>query len=75
MILGRHEDITFVSDVCLHHNDISVTVDVCEENVVSDCIDRGYAVQETPCVPEHNYNVMELPRTLKRNLRSVGDKL
>lgn len=38
-------------------------------------IDRGYAVLDSPYVPEHNYTVMESPRTLKCNLRSVGDKL
>jgi hypothetical protein len=38
-------------------------------------IDHGYAVQDTPYVPGHNYTVMESPRTLKCNLRSVGDQL
>lgn len=57
LVLDMHDHTSCMSDVALHHNDIAVIVN---ESVASEVHNTGvndnvYVVEDTPCVPEHNY--------------------
>lgn len=66
LVLDMHDDTSCMSDVALHHNDIAVTVNECVAPEVHNTgvNDHVYVVEDTPCVPEHNY---------RRLLMSPGD--